>query len=339
MRAAVLTEYGRPLQLADLPIPVPGAGEALVRVRASGMCQTDLKIAKGFMTTVRLPHVLGHEVAGEVAAVGADVDSALVGSRVTALVDIRCGECEYCRDSTSGYCANLRRLGIEVNGGHAEFLSVPTSNLVLLPESIPFDVASTLPDAVGTTYRAIHTRGRVCPGQTVVIYGLGGLGLSGVQIAAAAGARVIAVARTPERRELAASLGAAVLIDPDQEDLVDSIRGATGGYGADLFIDLVGIEGSVDKAVRSCRKGGRVIVVGYLVPAFEVATYHLLANEVEILGSRSVTREEITQVVRLVADGVLTPVIAEHLPLERVNDAYNRLSEGGITGRPVIVFP
>lgn len=339
MRAALLTEFGRPLELADVPDPTPAAGEALIRIRASGMCRTDLKIAKGFMTTVRLPHVLGHEVAGEVAGVGAGVDPALVDSRVTALVDITCGDCEYCRDSTVSYCADLRRVGIEVPGGHAEFLCVPARNLVLLPDEIPFDVASALPDAVGTTYRAIHTRGRVRPGQTVVIYGLGGLGLSGVQIAAAAGARVVAVARAPERRELAAGLGASVLVDPDREDLVEAIRRATGGYGAHLFVDLVGIEGSVEKAVRSCRKGGRVIVVGYLVPTFEVTTYHLLANEVEILGARSVTREEMQKVIRLVAEGVLRPVIAERLPLESVNDAYDRLAEGKIIGRPVIVFP
>jgi 2-desacetyl-2-hydroxyethyl bacteriochlorophyllide A dehydrogenase len=338
MRAALLTEFGKPLELVDIPVPSLAAGEVLIRTRASGMCPTDLKIAKGFMATVELPRVLGHEVAGEVAAVGAGVDSALVGRRVTSLVDIACGECEYCRDSTSSYCANLRRVGIETDGGHAEFLCVPAENLVPLPDSIPFDVASALPDAIGTTYRAIQTRGQVHSGQTVVVYGLGGLGLSGVQIAAAAGANVIGVSRTPERRELAASLGASTLIDPNEDDLVDSIRRATGGYGADLFIDLVGIEGSVEKAVRCCRKGGRVVVVGYLVPTFEVTTYHLLANEIEILGSRSVTREEMQRVMELVADGVLNPVIAERLPLDLANDAYSRLSEGKIIGRPVIVF-
>jgi 2-desacetyl-2-hydroxyethyl bacteriochlorophyllide A dehydrogenase len=339
MRAALLTEFGKPLELVEIPVPSPAAGEVLIRTRASGMCRTDLKIAKGFMATVELPRVLGHEVAGEVAAVGAGVDGALVGSRVTSLVDLTCGECEYCRDPASSYCANLRRVGIETDGGHAEFLCVPAANLISLPDSIPFDVASALPDAIGTTYRAIHTRGRVRAGQTVVIYGLGGLGLSGVQIAATAGANVIAVSRTPERRELAASLGASTLLDPNEDDLVESVRRATGGHGADLFVDLVGIEGSVEKAVRCCRKGGRVVVVGYLVPTFEVTTYHLLANEIEILGSRSITREEMQRVVELVADGVLSPVIAENLPLDLVNDTYRRLSEGEITGRPVIVFP
>jgi alcohol dehydrogenase len=339
MKAALLVEYGKPLQMVDLPAPVPAAGEVLVRVRASGMCRTDLKIAKGFMASVRLPHVLGHEVAGEIVAVGDGVDAALGGRRVTSLVDITCGECDYCRDPASNYCANLKRVGIEVAGGHAEFLCLPTANLVFLPDAIAFDIASALPDAIGTTYRAIHTRGQVRPGQTVVIYGLGGLGLSGVQIAAVAGARVIAVARAPERRSLAIDLGASLTLNPDEVDFVDAIREATDGYGAHLFIDLVGIAGSVEKAVRSCRKGGRVVVVGYLVPTFEVTTYHLLANEVEILGSRSVTREEMQQVLPLVADGVLRPVIAEHLPLELVNDAYDRLSEGGTTGRPVIVFP
>jgi 2-desacetyl-2-hydroxyethyl bacteriochlorophyllide A dehydrogenase len=302
------------------------------------MCRTDLKIVNGFFKTVELPRVLGHEVAGEVVAVGSDVDTALVGERVITLLDISCGTCDYCREGRRTYCANLRRLGIEADGGHGEYVAVPAENLISLPSSIPFDVGSALPDAVGTSYRAIHTRGQIEPGQTVVVYGLGGLGLSAVQIAVAAGASVIGISRTPERRELAASLGASLLIDPNTDDFVDSIREATNGYGCDLFVDFVGIEGSVGRAVRSCRKGGRVIVVGYLVPAFEVTAYDLLVNEVEILGSRSVAKGEIERVVQLVADGVLNPVIAERVPLENVNEAYQRIAAGETVGRAVIVF-
>ena len=348
MKAAVLERFNAPLAIRDVPAPVAGPGEALVRTRASCLCQTDLKVMRGAIPTVQVPRIIGHELAGEVAALGpgaagvpggAGAGAIKEGDRIIAALDISCGGCAYCQVGRLDYCLALRRLGFEHDGAHAEFVRLPARNLVPIAASVSFEQGAAIPDAMGSIYHAIKVRGDVRPGQAVAIYGLGGLGLSGVQIAALAGARVIAIARTPERRRLALELGASAAIDPEAGDLVAAVRDASGGLGVDVFVDLVGIEGSIEKGVRACRKGGRVVIVGYVAPTFQVTTMYLLYNEVQVLGSRSSTRADFLEVAQLVADGRLKPILAERLRLEDVNEGYARLQEGKVIGRSVIVFP
>lgn len=339
MKAAVLERFNEPLVLREVPAPVPGPGEVLVRTRASCLCQTDLKVIRGVIPTVKPPRIIGHELAGEVAALGPGAGGVKEGDRVIAALDISCGTCAYCQVGRLDYCVALRRLGFEHDGAHAELVRLPARNLVPIAPAVSFEQGAAIPDAMGSVYHAIKFRGDVRAGQAVAVYGLGGLGLSAVQIAALAGARVIAIARTPERRKLALELGAAAAINPEGGDLVEAVRQASGGLGVDCFIDLVGIEGSIEKAVRACRKGGRVVVVGYVVPSFQVTTMYLVYNEVQVLGSRSSTRGEFLEVAQLVADGRLKPILAERLALEEVNAGYARLQEGKVIGRSVIVFP
>jgi propanol-preferring alcohol dehydrogenase len=334
-----LERFNAPLAIRDVPVPSPGPGEVLVRTRASSLCQTDLKVMRGVIPTVKTPRIIGHELCGEVAAVGSGAVGLKEGERVVSSIDIVCGTCPYCQVGKLDYCQNLRRLGFEQEGAHAEFVCLPARNLVPIPPSVSFEQGAAVPDAIGTVYHALKIRGDVRPGQAVAVYGLGGLGLSAVQIAALAGARVIAIARTPQRRKLALELGATEAIDPDASDMVEAVRRAAGGLGVDIFLDLVGIEGSVEKAVRACRKGGRVVVVGYVVPTFQVTTMSLVYNEVQILGSRSSTRQDFLEVVQLVGDGRLRTVLDERLRLEDVNAGYASLDAGKIIGRSVIVFP
>jgi propanol-preferring alcohol dehydrogenase len=334
MQAAVLERFNAPLVVRE----VPGPGEALVRTRASCLCQTDLKVLRGVIPTVKTPRIIGHELAGEVAALGPGAVGLKEGDRVISSIDIVCGTCPYCQVGRLDYCLNLRRLGFEHEGAHAEFVCLPVRNLVPIPPSVSFEEGAAVPDAIGTVYHALKIRGDVRAGQVVAVYGLGGLGLSAVQIAALAGARVIAVARTPARRKLALELGATSAINPDEGDLVEAVRQASGGLGVDCFLDLVGIEGSVERAVRACRKGGRV-VVGYVVPSFQVTTMYLVYSEVQILGSRSSTRQDFLEVVQLVGDARLKPILDERLRLEDVNAGYARLQEGKVIGRSVIVMP
>ncbi len=339
MKAAVLERFGGPLAIRDVPAPVAGPGEALVRTRASSLCQTDLKVMRGVIPTVRLPRIIGHELAGEVAALGPGEAELKEGDRVVAALDISCMTCAYCQTGRPDYCLNLRRMGFEHDGAHAEYVRLPVRNLVALPASVTFEQGASIPDAMGAVYHGLKVQGNVRPGQTVAVYGLGGLGLSAVQIAVLAGARAIAIARTPERRKLALELGAAAAIDPEAGDLVEALRRASGGLGVDCFLDLVGIEGSIEKGVRACRKGGRVVIVGYVVPTFQVTTMYMVYNEVQILGSRSTTRADFLEVAQLVADGRLKPVIHNRIRLDDVNAEYARLHDGKVIGRSVIVFP
>jgi D-arabinose 1-dehydrogenase-like Zn-dependent alcohol dehydrogenase len=302
------------------------------------MCQTDLKAINGFIPSVVLPRIIGHELAGEVVALGPGVVNVRVGDRVASQLDIWCEVCDYCKNGRFEYCSRLRRLGLERDGGHADLVCLPVRNLLPLPDEVSFEQGAAVPDAIGSAFHSIRSRADLRPGQTIAIYGLGGLGLNAVQIAAITGAsRIIGIARTPERRSLALDLGATDVIDPDA-GLVPTIRDVTDGMGVDAFIDLVGIEGSVEQAAAAVKKGGRVVVVGYKVPVLSAQTMNLVLNEVQIMGSRSSTRGEQLEAIGLIAAGKLRSVVARRIPLENVNDAYQDLAAGMTIGRSVITL-
>lgn len=336
MRAAVLHRFGRPLELREVPDPEPGPGEVIVRTRAAGICRTDLKVVDGVIPTVEPPLILGHELAGEVVALGPGVEGVEEGARVAVGLDVVCGFCHYCRRGELDHCSNLRRLGFEVDGALAEQVRVPAANLIPIPPGVSFANAATVPDAIGSPYHAVMSRASVRPGQTVAVYGLGGLGLAAVQIARVAGATVIAIARTEERRRLAEELGATWTIDPRDGALSDQIRDLTGGIGVDAFIDIVGIEGSVEQGIRSSRKGGRVVVVGYMVPDFSAPMLPLVYDEVAVMGSRSSTRRELVGAIELVGQGRLQAVIGAELGIEEVNEGLEMLRAGTVIGRAVV---
>lgn len=339
MQAAVLDRFDQPLTVRAVDDPEAGPGEVVLRTRAAGVCRTDLKIVAGGIPTVAPPLVLGHEIAGEVATVGRGVTGVRLGDRVLAGLDVSCGTCHYCRVGELDHCASLRRLGIEEDGGLAEAVRVPAANLVPLPDEVGFAAAATIADAVGSPYHALVRLARIEAGQTVAVYGLGGLGLSAVQIAHAAGARVIGIARTPARRELAEELGAFATLDPDEGPLAAGVQDLTGGLGVDVFLDIVGIEGSAEVGVASCRTGGTVVVLGYVVPELVVPQTSVVLREVVVRGSRGSTRRDLHQVVRLVADGRVDPVIGARFGLDEVNDALDGLRAGDIIGRAVVELP
>ncbi|MET4432955.1 alcohol dehydrogenase catalytic domain-containing protein [Mycolicibacterium sp. 624] len=335
MRAAVLEQFTDPLNVTSLPDPSPRQGQVVIRVRAAGVCRTDIKIIDGGVPSVSTPRIIGHEPAGEVVALGADVTEASIGDRVFVSPDVTCGQCAYCRDGMYNYCAQLRRLGFELDGALAEYMVAPVTSLIPLSEEISYEVGATLPDAVGASYHAVVSRAQVRPAETVVINGLGGLGLCAVQIAALCGARVIAVARNAERRLLAEKLGAARTLDP-REDLIGQLTSLTSGLGVHSFLDFVGTSDSLDQAVRACRKGGRVVIVGYIAPELRTAPVDLVYREVSIVGSRSSTHAELAAAARLVAEGRITPLIGQTRELVDVNDAIALLRAGSVIGRIVV---
>lgn len=340
MKAAVLERFGGPLVIATaLSEPEPGRGDIVLRTRAAGICRTDLKVIDGAIPTTPTPIVPGHEIAGEVVAVGEHVESVAVGDRVLVGLDVSCGLCSYCVIGERDHCSRLRRLGMELNGGLAEYVRAPAGNAIVLPDEVTFADAAVIPDALGSPYHAVVTLAKVRVGQVVAVYGLGGLGLSAVQIAALAGARVIAIARTPQRRDLALTMGADAAIDPDAAPLSEQIKDLTSGVGVDVFVDLVGIEGSSEQALASCRKGGTVIVLGYNDPRLNVPMMRMVYDEIIVRGSRGSTRQDLMEVVDLVAGRRLTPVIGRRVALEGVNEALVGLRAGDVIGRTIVEFP
>lgn len=338
MKAAVLEEFKEPLVVKEVEDPEPRMGEVLIRTRAAGICRTDLKVLEGAIPTVQTPIIPGHEIAGEVVGLGPGVTGIDEGARVAVNLDLACGVCEYCRSEQTNYCANLRRLGFERDGGLAGLIRVPARNLVEIPPTVTFEEAATIPDAVGSPYHALINRADVRPGHTVAVYGLGSLGLMAVQVGVLAGAQVIGIARTAERRELAREFGAVNTVDPNDGDVSEQVMELTGGIGVHSFIDLVGIEGSVSQAVLSCRKGGRVVVLGYFVPDFVGSMMQLVYKEVAVMGSRGSTPAELRQAMSLVGSGRLRPVIGKKITLDQVEDeGVASLRDGSVIGRIVVV--
>ncbi len=338
MRAVVVARYGGPLELIDRPIPCAGPGEVVIRVRASGLCSTDLHLLSGRQPLGELPRILGHELAGDVVELGADVEGWQVGDRGTAAIDVTCGRCRHCRTGETQRCPRMQRIGFERDGGHADYVAVPAANLVRLPPELSYADAAILPDAVACMYHSLICQGQVGVGQTVVILGVGGLGIHGVQIARMAGAQVLATSRRGERLMLAQQYGA-VPVDTDRQSLETAIAEFTGGEGADLVVDNIGTRASVRQGLAALRPGGKFLVVAYLDETFEIPSIPLFKTEQQIIGCRGSTKQDLMDVVRLVQGGHLTPVVGASYPLEQIQEAAARLESGRLVGRIVLTRP
>ena len=337
MKAARLHEYGKPLNLDEVPIPKIGPNEALVKVKACGVCHTDISLIDG--NARNLPLTLGHEPAGDVVEVGRDVSQVKVGDRVVASFYLTCGECYFCRIGRESLCTNLvGHLGFNCDGGYAEYLKSPARSLVHLPEEVPYEVGGICGDAVATSYHAVMKRAKVEAGSNVMIQGTGGLGLSTLQVAKLAGARVIAVDIRDEKLEFARKLGADEVINAAEEDVVEAVKRLTDGEGADYVFEFVGGAQTIDQAIRSLRRTGKLVIIGHMPEKFSTTASQLISGELEILGSRANTRQDLVDTLKLIKTGKfnIKPIITNHYPLSQVNTALNLLRRGEILGRTVI---
>jgi 2-desacetyl-2-hydroxyethyl bacteriochlorophyllide A dehydrogenase len=332
MRAVVIARYGGSLEATMRPVPRPAPGEVLVRVRASGLCSTDLHLLSGRQPLGELPRIVGHELAGEVVGLGGGVTEWRAGDRVTAAIDVTCGRCRQCMAGQTQLCRSMRRIGFERDGGHADYVALPAANLVALDAEIPYEAAAILPDAVACMYHTLIRQGGVGIGQRVLILGVGGLGIHGVQIARAAGADVLATSRQPQRVALAERYGA-VGVDATQESLDAAVARFTDGEGVDVVVDNIGNRASVLEGLAVLRPGGRFLVVAYLDETFEVPSMRLFKTEQRIIGCRGSTKQDLVDVVRLVRSGRVTPVLGASYPLDRIGDAVAHLESGDLAGR------
>lgn len=300
MRAAVLRRYHEPLQIEEKPIPVPGPGEVLVKVRASGLCVSDIHIQDGKIGTVHLPYTPGHEMAGVIVAVGKGVDPARIGEHISAAIDIVCGECEFCRTGRTNLCRSLVRIGFERDGSHEEYCVIPAKNAFTVNPTIPFEEITGIPDAVGCMYNGLKNQAKLGIGQTLLILGVGGLGMNAIQIAKLMGATVYATSRKADKLEVAKQMGADAVIDTSCEDLRTRVAELTNGRGVDVVLDNIGLEWSINEGVYMVRPGGKVLVCGYISKDFKVNYQEVMKFEKEILGMRGMTRQDMAEVVELV---------------------------------------
>jgi 2-desacetyl-2-hydroxyethyl bacteriochlorophyllide A dehydrogenase len=338
MKAAVLERFHQDLVIKEIPIPQPKRGEVLIKVKASGLCGTDLHIQDGRLPTVKVPYVPGHETAGEVWELGAEVDGFEIGDSVIVAIDILCNTCRFCTTGRGNLCTHLVRLGFERNGGHEEYMVAPAANLLKFDKKVPYEKAAIIPDAVACMYHAIKNQGQVRASDKICILGVGGLGLQGVQIAKHFGAEVFCTSRQDRKLEIAKQSGADHVINTTRENLFETIRGLTSGEMCDVVFDNIGIDSSIQTSLDICRPGGKVVMVGYDEDIFHVQYQSTAMKEKEIIGIRGSNRRDLVETIRLVEDGIIDPYIFKTYALDEINQALADLRAGHSLGRTVLLL-
>ena len=331
MRALVFDSFAGPLDVREVPDPEPPPGGVVVRVAASGICRSDWHAWQGHDPDVVLPHVPGHELAGTVAAVGTGVRNWRAGDRVTVPFVNACGTCPQCAAGEQQVCAHQTQPGFTRWGSLAELVALDAAdvNLVAVPDELDLATAAALGCRYATAFRAVVQVARVRAGEWVAVHGCGGVGLSAVQIAVAAGARVVAVDVSPAALALARELGAEHTVD-GAGDVPAVVTGLPGG-GAHVSLDALGAAVTCANSIRSLRPRGRHVQVGLLPPAQgrpDVPMERVIGLELQVLGSHGMAAHAYPELLGLIAAGRLDPrpLITRRLPLD---DAASALAEVG----------
>ena len=339
MRAMVIEEFGGPLLAREVPVPTPGTDEVLVRVRACAVDHFDVAIRRGLRERASGPHILGHEIAGQVAEVGPGVTQWTAGDRVATTLYLVCGTCRWCRSGRETICENFGgHVGVAIPGGYAEYVVLPARNLVALPDVIDFPAGAILANAIGTPYHALKYRMRLQPGERLIVTGAGGgVGLHAVQVGVMLGAEVMGVDLGQAKLNAAKKMGAALAIDPRIRPIDLAAKKWTDGVGVDGVLELVG-PSTMPRTLASLAKGGRMVIVGsHTGTEWTIDPGDLYRNEWEIMGSRNVSAAGLAEVVQLVVGGSLTPVIAGTYPLEEAEQLQKNVLAGKLIGREVLV--
>ena len=343
MKAAVFYEPKQPLKIEEVDVPKIESHEILVKISACGVCNTDLHyIDHGVPTFKKPPLILGHEPSGIVAEAGAEVKSFKAGDRVLIPPVFSCGYCDNCRLGRENICFNMVMVGNHIDGAFAEYLKVPAKDCQHLPEDLPLEEASIIADAISTPFHAVKNRARVQPGDSVVVFGCGGVGINVVQMAAAVGGSVIAIDIVDNKLEVAKKLGAQHVINAaDKEDkaLLKEIRALTGG-GSDIAIEAIGkLLGSVSLLPISVKAGGLHCQVGYTHHSVPVNMGRLMFREIEVKGSLGCRPVDYPKIIEMVRTGniQLKPVVTHRFPLEEIEQAFELMRKGESL-RSIIVF-
>jgi len=333
VKAALLEQTSQPLVLRDVPIPKISAQEVLVATRSSGICGTDLHILEGRGYVPHLPHILGHEPAGVVTAIGEEVSNVKVGDRVVPSLFFTCEQCYYCRVGRHQQCSRLKGiLGVLSDGAFAEYFKVPARNVFLLPDSVSFDAGGIIADAVVTVVHAAK-RGGLTPGSTAVVIGSGGVGLCLIQVLNGAGIRVAGIDVDAAKLVLSEKYGAKAAFLA--QNAISEVRTWSGEDGVQCVFDCVGTRQSLESACRMVMSGGRIVVIGEQDEAFSASSTEIAQRELEIIGSRNGTRQDMVEAIRLVERGMVRPPIAERFPLNEINRAMQRARKGA-AGRVIV---
>jgi 2-desacetyl-2-hydroxyethyl bacteriochlorophyllide A dehydrogenase len=334
------------LELQQVETPRPRPGVALVKVHATAVNRLDLWVRQdeGHAYSAKIPLIPGYDVAGEVAELGEDGKGPASGTPVYVHYDYSCGRCEWCLAGEESLCSEYAIMGVNHDGGYAEYVVAPVRNLFPLDERVGFEAAAAAGSVYLTAYHIIFARGGLRAGESVLVMAAGsGVGTAALQFARWAGASTFATAGSDDKRRRALDAGAIHAVDYTQDGWSEEVRRATGGRGIDLVVDHTGSQ-LFEEAVRTLAPRGRIVVCGASSGPFaQLDLVDLFARQISVIGSSDGSRRELLEVFRLLAEGVVSPVIDEILPLERAPEAQEllerRLHFGRILLSPLLTKP
>ncbi len=342
MRAILLEQHGGPevLQYREFPTPEPGPGQVQVQIQAAAMNRLDVWVRNGW-PGIRLeyPHIPGADGAGIVSAIGPGVTACHVGDRVVINSNLSDGTCEFCRAGQDNMCVRWALLGETVRGTYAQYVVVPDRNVLALPPDFPFDQAAAASLVFLTAWHSLMTRGKLQPGESILIVGAGGgVNSAALQIAKYVGAKVYVVGSNMAKLKHAEELGADELIDRSVDaDWTKPVYQLTQRRGVDVVVDNVGA-GTLPLSMRAARKGGRILTVGNTGGAkFEFDNRYMFAKHLTYIGSTMGTRADFAQVMALIFAGQLRPVIDETFALQDAWRAHARMERGEFFGKIILV--
>jgi len=342
MKAMVLRGPSTPFVMTQVPDPVAGPGEAVARELACGSGLTIQHIKAGRIAA-EFPRIIGHEITGEIVAIGAGVRGLAVGDAVTAYYYLNCGHCRWCLSSFEPLCTNSGgNVGRNCDGGYAEYIKLPAHIFIKLPEGLDYKThpaeIGVITDALATPYKVLK-RARVRAGETVAVFGAGGgVGIHQVVMAKWARARVIAVDVARNKFDACRKAGADEVVDASRGDVADALLDLTHGEGVDAAIDYVSSTATLEAGAKALARRGRLVTLGGAGQTFRASAMDMLLKEQDLLGSRYVTRSEILETLELVARGEVWPIVTEIRPLAEAEALHERVERGQVTGRAALLI-
>ena len=339
MRAMVLDEWGGPMTEQQRPDPVPGPGEALVKVRAAGVGLTLAHMRRGIFGG-SVPRIMGHELAGDVVALGDGVDSLAVGDRVGVYFYLNCGVCEWCRGGRETLCTAWKGyVGVHIDGGWADYVKLPAENLLPLPDGLDYEAAAVAADAVCTPWHAVKERAKVKPLDDVLIIGAGGgVGIHCVQMVRLFGGRVFAVDVSEEKLNLCRQWGANEVINAKTDDIAEAVMKLTDGKGVHAAIDFNGGPDTFQAAIASTGIGGTALLVGGKPGEVTFPHTQLILTEKIVTGTRYSTKKELAETFQLVARGDIQPVVGKRVHFTQLESIFEDLYAEELLGRGVLTY-
>jgi len=338
VKAVRIHQFGGPevLQYEDIPEPQIRKDQVLVRVKACALNHLDVWVRKG-LPGVKLPHILGSDVAGEVVETGEYVTGFTAGQRVLIAPMHFCGYCPKCLAGIQNQCREFTVLGNAVDGGNCEFIAIPASRVIPIPDALDFNQAASVPLVFVTAWHMLVGLAGVRPGQTVLVLGAGsGVGIAAIQIAKMFHCRVITTAGNQAKLEKARALGADYGIDHYQQKISEEVRKITAKEGVDIVVEHVGLA-TWDESIRSLKNGGKLVTCGATTgPAVGIDIRHLFARQLTLLGSYMGTMSELHEVLSHVFAGRLKPVVDRVFPLSELRAAHEYLEKSQMFGKVVV---